>query len=74
MKPEFEIGEKVFMFLKKRIRFPYEDMATVWWGNRKILDEKVSVPYTFKKMVFDDYEGRLTERVAISRSISLPKI
>ena len=79
--PEFEIGEKVLIFLLKHKRLiehrrlrglsppPHEGMAPVWWGNRKIVDEKVSVPYTFKERLFDNGQWRDRTRV---RNIRLP--
>ena len=80
--PQFEIGEKVLIFLLRHARLiehrrlrqlsppPYEGMAPVWWGNRKIVDEKVSVPYTFKKRLLDD--ARQWREKTQLRDIRLP--
>ena len=79
--PQFEIGEKVLIFLVEHTRLiesrrlrqlsppPYEGVMTAWWGNRKIVDEKVSVPYTFKKRLFNN--GQWGERTQV-RDIRLP--
>ena len=79
--PEFEIGERVFMFLKKHKRLieqrrlrklsppPYEGIMTAWWGSIKIRHEEVAMPYTFKKILFDN--GQQRERSQI-REVHLP--
>ncbi len=79
--PQFEIGEKVLIFLLRHTRLiehrrlrqlsppPYEGLAPVWWGNRKIVDEKVSVPYTFQKRLFENGQWRDKTQM---RDIHLP--
>ena len=79
--PEFEIGEWVLIFLKKNKRLiehrhirqlpppPYEGVGVAGWGNRKILYEKVSIPYTFKERLFDNGQWRERPRI---REILLP--
>ena len=72
--PQFEIGEKVFIFLRRhkrlnRLPVPYGGLITGGWGKRGIVDEKVSVPYTFKKRLFDNGQWRNETWV---RDIRLP--
>lgn len=72
--PQFEIGEKVFIFLRRhkrlnRLPVPYGGLITGGWGKRGIVDEKVSVPYTFPKRLFDNGQWRDRTRV---RDIRLP--
>ena len=79
--PQFEIGERVLIFLVKNARLiegrrlrglsppPYEGVVVAWWGKREIADEKVSVPYTFKKRLFDNGQWR---EMPWMRDIRLP--
>ncbi len=72
--PKFGIGDKVFIFLRKhkrlaRLPVPHGGLITGWWGKREIVDEKVSVPYTFQKRLFENGQWRDKTQM---RDIHLP--
>ena len=77
--PRFVIGEQILLFLKKSKRaernIPHGGYYVFYGrlGKMPVIDSKVSIPYTFKKAIVDNHNGRLINKeVDIKRGIKLP--
>lgn len=77
--PDFEIGETVLLFLRKSKRvemnIPHDGYYVFYGrlGKRKVERNKVSIPYTFKRYIIDEYDGELTGKyIDTKKYIKLP--
>ena len=75
--PDFELNERVLVLLKKatrpELRYPYGGYY-VFRGNlgkRKVIGDKLSMPYTFKVNVLDSRTGEMIEE-NVKKFIDLP--
>ena len=77
--PRFEIGEQVLLFLRQSQRrernLPHGGYYVFYGrlGKMQVIDNEVLIPYTFKKAIVDNHNGRLINKeVDIRRGIKLP--
>ena len=77
--PNFEIGEQVLLFLSKSKRenqnIPHGGYYVFYGdlGKMKIVNGKVSIPYSFKKTIVNSRNGQLTnKKIDIRQHIELP--
>ena len=77
--PNFKVGESVLMFLRKNkiteMKIPHDGYYVFYGrlGKRKVERNKVSIPYTFKRYIIDNYDGQLTgKHIDMKKYIKLP--